>query len=324
MYAPTPSQLLATQAPQVLALTYLGTSGVILPCILEIRRTVRGRLRWKPLLRLIAFTLMTLMAIAAIALLVFLVPFLLSSLIYRLVFVTTALGLVVNVIMFAWPLRRRTLRWLLENPATETIDDARLQVLADRHAIYAFGRVGMPLVFLAISSSTAAAYLARPDKVTSALALEIVLMVLGSSAVALCVLETLRRIFPDAELIEVYRRGAYTTHLVDLCDRCLSREIGRAPETLRNAYQPAAEGTLAALAKELHRTESDTASVRSAVHDALEPSLSLGGQEVVHRLGSGTPSLRTDLTKLASALAITAGVVGSIKVLVEVAAPLFG
>lgn len=324
MYVPAPSQLLATQAPQVLALTYFGTVGVILPSILQIRQIDRGKIGWKPLLMLIAFALMTLVALAAIALLVFFVPFLLSGLVYRVVFVSTALSLVISAAMFAWPLRSQTLHWLRKHPATGTINDVRLQVIADRHTLYRFGRFGTPMVYIPVALGAAAPMLSRPGDLKGALALEIFLVVLGSGAIALCVLEALRRIFPDAELVDVYRRGTCTIRLVDLCDRCFSREIGRAPEALRNAYQPTAEKTLAAMAKELHRTESDNAAVRTAVHGALKPALSLGGQEVVHRLGSGTPSLRADLTRLATALAVTAGVIGSVRVLVEVVTPFFG
>lgn len=320
----SPYDLFAMQVPQVLTLVYLVTIGSILPIAIYGRRTVRDGLRLSRLPGLVALALLMAFVATATGLLVFLVVLVLPGTLSKVVFASTVLVFVGGAVVAAWPVRARMLRWVRASEATRTISDIRLQILADRYAVYFSGHYGVLLIFVVTVIGAAGPVLSRPGRISNARAVELFIVVLGVSVVALGALEVLRRIFPDANLLGAYRHGTRTTGLVDLCDRCFSREISRAPEALRTPYTHSAERTLASMAKALHRGETDTAAVRKAVHDAVEPSLSLGGQEVVHRLGSGTPSLRADLTRVGSVLAGLAAVLGSIKVFVDLVAPVLG
>lgn len=317
----SPAHLLSSQAPQVLVLVYLVTAGWILPALLNAQRTVRDGLRPIGLVGLLATSLMILGAGIVLVLLVAVAAFFLPGVVLKAAFTGSALLVIGGAAVFAWPLRRRTLRWLRDSPATETIDDPRLQVLADRSTIYVFAVGGLVLTFTVIGLGVLAPLLPSPGGVSGVQTFWSYVAMLGSGLVAICGIEILQRVFPDATILEVCRRGGYTTRLVDLCDRCFSREIRRAPEALRAVYTSDAEKKLAAMAKALHRSESDSVDVRTAIRAALTPSLSLGGEDVVHRLGSGTPSLKTDLVQIASFLAVSAGAVTSVQFLAGVIAP---
>lgn len=311
------------QVPQILVLVYMATSGAIMPVILDARRTVRGGRSLGRLAGAAGMVLATLFAVFVLVLLVALVVVYLAGVILKVVVASAALLLIAGTVVSAWPLRRRTMGWLCGNPATQIIDDARLHVLADRHTMYLFTGLGLLMVWLVIGlTALVLGFLANLSDPSDAQVLWTFLAAIGSVAVVAGGVEVLQRFFPEAVLIQAYRRGRYTTRLVDLCDRCFSRQISRAPDSLRTVYQVDAEKKLAAMAKALHRSECDSPAVRTAIHDALAPSLSLGGQDVVHRLGSGTPSLRADLTRAASVLAVSAGAVASIQFLVGVVAPL--
>lgn len=313
--------LLSLQVPQVIAVTYFA-SLVLGELVLRFGRAHRDCRGPSRVARFLGLGALILVALVVPALLVAIVAYLLPGAVPKTVVIGTSAALIVSAVVYAWPLRRRTLNWLRESPATHTIPEQRLQVLVDRHTLYSLGSGGLMLTFAVIGVGTVTHMLLDLGHMRDAEILGSYFLVFGAGVVLAMGVEVFRRLFPDAVLITAYRRGAWTKRLVDLCDRCLSREIAQAPVTLRGPYQASAEKTLAAMATALHRTEGDTEAVRLAVHDALEPALSLGGHEVRHRLGSGTPSVRVELTVLVSGLAAVATIVGALQVFVGLLGPI--
>lgn len=322
-----PAYLLDLQVPQTLALVYLLSAGAVLPAVLYARRVVRERRGVGAAAGVAGMVLAVVGVTLVVMILVAIVAVTVPGVVMKAVFVGCALLLIGGTVIFVWPLRRHVLEWLRANPATRSFDDAHMNVLADRHAIYVSAIVGLLTLYFAtglvLVGLSVVGLVRNPSEATGARSGWFYAALVGSAIVTLCGIAILQRVFPDAALIEVYRHGRNTTRLVVLCSRCFNRDVNRAPEVLRDECQQDADKKLEAMAKSLRHSEADTPAVRSAIHEALTPSLSLRVQDVVDWLRSEVPSQRTGLTRFASFVAVLSGAVASIQILIDVVAPIF-